>query len=70
MAYNDSAAADLYSAVYDSGGCLDQLTNCYETGTNAACAAADNFCLNYVENLFDGVTGRDEDDIRELEPDP
>lgn len=68
--YNNSAASDLYSTVYGSGGCVDQLENCVATGTNSVCAAADNFCLNYVENFYDEVTGRDEDDIRELEPDP
>ncbi len=69
MPYNASAASELYSTVYGSGGCLDQLKNCYATETNSTCASADNFCLNYVENFFDEVTGRDEDDIREIEPD-
>ena len=68
--YNDSAASALYSTVYGSGGCVEQLNNCVNTGTNAVCAAADNFCLLNVENFYDQVTGRDEDDIRELEPDP
>ena len=69
MPYNDSAASTLYSTVYGPGGCVDQLENCISSGTNSVCAAADNFCLNYVENFYDEVTGRDEDDIRELEPD-
>ena len=70
MPYNDSVAAALYSTVYGSGGCVDQLQNCLASQANAVCVAADNFCLNYVEDLYDMVTGRDEDDIRELEPDP
>ncbi|KAM0805136.1 putative carboxypeptidase 2 [Usnea florida] len=67
--YNDSAASELYSLVYGSGACVDQLENCAATGTNSVCAAADNYCLQ-VEGFFDTITGRDEDDIRELEPDP
>lgn len=67
--YNSSAASGLFSTIYGSGGCIDQLKNCVATGTNAVCAAADYFCLNYVENFYDVVTGRDEDDIREFQPD-
>lgn len=70
MPYNNSVASFLYSTVYGSGGCVDQLEHCYATGTNSVCAAADFFCLNYVENLYDELTGRDENDIRELAPDP
>ena len=67
--YNDSAASELYSLVYGSAGCVEQLENCAASGTNSVCAAADNYCLQ-VENFYDTITGRDEDDIRQLEPDP
>ena len=70
MPYNNSAASELYNTVYGSGGCVDQLQSCKAIGTNIICADADNYCLNYVENFYDEITGRDEDDIRELEPDP
>ena len=68
--YNTSVASELYSFVYESGGCVDQLQNCVATGTNSICSAADSFCLRYVENFYDAFTGRDEDDIRQLAPDP
>ena len=67
--YNESVASELYSLLYGSGGCVDQLENCVATGTNSDCAAADNYCLQ-VENFYDAITGRDEYDIRELGPDP
>ncbi len=70
MPYNSSEAAELYTFVYGSGGCVEQLENCVASGSNSVCLAADNFCLRYVENFFDVLTGRDEDDIRELQPDP
>lgn len=68
--YNDSAASALYSAVYGSGGCVEQLQNCVASKTDSVCAAADTFCLDHVENFYDAATGRDEDDVREPEPDP
>lgn len=70
MPYNSSLASALYSLVYGSGGCVDLLQDCVVSRTNSVCSTADNFCLKYVENFYDVFTGRDEDDIRELEPDP
>ena len=70
MPYSSTNADLLYANVYNDGGCLDQLNNCATSGTNAICAAADQFCLQYVEDFYDAVTSRDEDDIRELAPDP
>ena len=67
--YNDSAASELYYLVYGAGGCVDKLEYCVATGKDSDCAPADNFCLQ-VENFYDTITGRDEDDIRQLEPDP
>ena len=34
------------------------------------CSAADNYCAENVESIYDDVLNRDEYDIRELEPDP
>ena len=43
---------------------------CTATGSNMVCSAADNYCAENVESIYDTVLGRDEYDIRELSPDP
>ena len=70
MPYSSTNADRLYANLYHDGGCVDQLNSCAASGNNSICAAADYFCLQYVENFFDAATSRDEDDIRELAPDP
>ena len=70
MPYSSTNADRLYANVYDDGGCIDQLNNCATSGSNSTCAAADHFCLQYVEEFYDVATYRDEDDIREPAPDP
>ena len=70
MPYSSANADRLYANVYHDGGCIDQLNDCATSGTNSICAAADFFCLKYVENFYDAATSRDENDIRELAPDP
>ena len=46
------------------------VTDCAATGSNDICSAADNYCADNVESIYDEVLNRDEYDIRELEPDP
>ena len=70
LPFNASTQAQLYNNLYGPGNCVDQIKDCYATGTNQVCSAADNFCLNQVESVYDIVLGRDEYDIRELVPDP
>lgn len=60
----------MYNAMYGPGNCADQIKQCYQTGRDDVCSAADNFCYNEVEDLYDTVLGRDEYDVRELTPDP
>ena len=59
-----------YNNLYGPGNCYDQTVDCYNRGINEICSAADNFCYQQVENLYDIYLGRDEYDFRELEPDP
>ncbi|KAF7190154.1 Carboxypeptidase S1-like B [Pseudocercospora fuligena] len=69
--FNATTQAQMENALYGEGNCLDQLYACnYGPGTDGICSAADNFCYDEVEYIFDTVTGRDEYDIRELTPDP
>ncbi|KXT14708.1 hypothetical protein AC579_6412 [Pseudocercospora musae] len=69
--FNATTQAQMENALYGEGNCLDQLHACnYGPGTDGICSAADNFCYDEVEYIFDTVTGRDEYDIRELTPDP
>ncbi|KAJ5120601.1 Peptidase S10 serine carboxypeptidase [Penicillium bovifimosum] len=68
--YNESVQAEWYNNLYGEGNCVDQTRQCYATGRNDICAAADNFCASKVESLFDIYSGRDEYDVRELTPDP
>lgn len=44
--------------------------DCYTSGIDEICTAADEWCANYVEEVLDNVANRDEYDIRELQPDP
>ena len=68
--YNASIQAQLYNNLFGTGNCVDQIEDCYTIGTNAVCSAADSFCANLVEAVYDNVLNRDEYDIRELMPDP
>ena len=70
MPYSSTNADRLYANLYDDDGCVDQLNNCATSGIDSICAAADHFCLQYIENFFDAATSRDEYDIRQLAPDP
>ena len=46
------------------------VNECAATGNNDICSAADNYCADNVESIYDEVLNRDEYDIRELVPDP
>ncbi|KAK0625088.1 Alpha/Beta hydrolase protein [Bombardia bombarda] len=69
--YTPAQEAIVYNSLYGKGNCLDRLASCKaQTGNNAACSAADNFCASQVEFPYDNFLGRDEYDMRELDPDP
>ncbi|KAH8666912.1 Alpha/Beta hydrolase protein [Xylariales sp. PMI_506] len=68
--YSDEVKELWYNNLYGEGNCVDQTLECYATGSNDICSAADDFCADEVENLFDLYSGRDEYDMRELTPDP
>ncbi|KAJ5620866.1 hypothetical protein N7510_004850 [Penicillium lagena] len=68
--YNASVKAEWYNNLYGEGNCVDQTLQCYATGRDDICSAADNFCADKVESLYDNYSGRDEYDVRELTPDP
>ncbi|KAJ5677000.1 Peptidase S10 serine carboxypeptidase [Penicillium maclennaniae] len=68
--YNASVKAEWYNNLYGEGNCVDRTLECYATGRNDICAAADNFCASTVESMYDIYSGRDEYDMRELTPDP
>ena len=67
--FNKKTEQRMYNAFWGPGNCVDQLRDCNVRKIDEVCSAADNFCYA-VESIFDSVTGRDEYDIRELEPDP
>jgi L-asparaginase/archaeal Glu-tRNAGln amidotransferase subunit D len=62
--------AEWYNNLYGKGNCVDQTLECYATGRSDICEAADNFCYQTVESMYDTYSGRDEYDMRELTPDP
>jgi carboxypeptidase C (cathepsin A) len=68
--FNETIKEQMYNSMYGAGNCLDQLNDCASSGINEICSAADNFCYQEVENVFDVVLNRDEYDMRELNPDP
>ncbi|KAG8160018.1 hypothetical protein KVR01_010655 [Diaporthe batatas] len=68
--FNDTIAEMMYNAMYGKGNCYDQTVECNTNGVDEICKAADNFCASEVEFLLDTFSGRDEYDIRQLQPDP
>lgn len=68
--FNASIQSLFYNNLYGPGNCVDQIKDCYARGINEICSAADSFCANNVESLYDIYLGRDEYDMRELTPDP
>ena len=71
ITFNNSVTKQkMYNAMYGEGNCYDMTVKCYNTGRNDVCAAADNFCYQEVEYVWDKYLGRDEYDSRELTPDP
>ncbi|KAI9654355.1 MAG: hypothetical protein M1821_006671 [Bathelium mastoideum] len=68
--YNESTKAQLWNAIYGAGNCYDRLKDCDSRSIDDACQEASRFCAYKVESLLDDVPGRDEYDIRELNPDP
>ncbi|KAF2860513.1 alpha/beta-hydrolase [Piedraia hortae CBS 480.64] len=67
--FNKSIEQQMFNALYGKGNCRDMTADCYATGTDEVCSAADTFCANEVESLLDNI-GRDEYDIRYLTPHP
>lgn len=68
--FNQSISNMMYNALYGEGNCVDMTLDCNARGINEICSAADNFCADEVESVYDTYAGRDEYDSRELEPDP
>ncbi|WFD27244.1 carboxypeptidase D [Malassezia nana] len=68
--FNKMQEKKLYDALYGDGNCLDQLHDCYHTGSNKVCRKADSNCARDVEQFLYLFARRDEYDIRELYPDP
>jgi hypothetical protein len=58
--FNKTVQHEMYNNLYGPGNCIDQINLCTSTGRNDVCSIADSFCANYVEGVFDVVTGRDE----------
>jgi carboxypeptidase D len=67
--FNQSVKDQMYNNLYGAGNCVDQTNDCYARGIDEICSAADNFCFEEVENLYDIYLNRDEYDVRELMPD-
>ena len=68
--YDKTQENKLYNSIYGAGKCVDQLKDCYHTGSNKVCRKADNYCARNVEQYLNLLVRRDEYDIREMEPDP
>ncbi|EXJ94927.1 carboxypeptidase D [Capronia coronata CBS 617.96] len=67
---NQSVKNQFYNNLYGPGNCYDQTVDCNTHGINEICSAADNFCYEEVENLYDIYLERDEYDFRYLTPNP
>lgn len=58
----------MYNGMYGEGNCYDMTVECRTTGRDDICSLADAFCYAEVEYVWDQSTGRDEYDVRELDP--
>ncbi|PAV19042.1 serine carboxypeptidase [Pyrrhoderma noxium] len=45
---SDSVIRRANNSLYESGGCLDQITSCYDTGSTSTCSRAQSFCNDNV----------------------
>ncbi|KIY00515.1 uncharacterized protein Z520_04200 [Fonsecaea multimorphosa CBS 102226] len=68
--FNQSIKTQMYNNLYGPGNCYDQTVDCNTHGTNEICTAADNFCLQQVESIYDIYLNRDEYDVRYIMPNP
>ncbi|WFD23863.1 carboxypeptidase D [Malassezia equina] len=68
--FNKVQEEKLYDALYGKGKCIDQIKDCYRTGSNKICRKADNNCARNVEQFLYLFARRDDYDIREINPDP
>ncbi|OAP58347.1 hypothetical protein AYL99_07437 [Fonsecaea erecta] len=68
--FNQSIKNQMYNNLYGPGNCYDQTVDCYARGVNEICTAADDFCAENVENLYDVYLNRDEYDVRYIMPNP
>ena len=68
--FNKTIEDLMYNNMYGPGNCLDLVKDCNERGIDEVCAYADPYCALEVESIYDNYAGRDEYDMRELEPDP
>lgn len=59
-----------YLNLYGKGNCYDQTLDCNTRKIDSICTAADNFCYEQVENLYDIYLERDEYDFRYMMPNP
>lgn len=72
--YTPALQAQLEKNLYGAGGCQAQQAACNAVpppaDINNICAAADTFCVAEVEQFFDDNAKRNEEDMRQLAPDP
>ncbi|KIX05720.1 uncharacterized protein Z518_03692 [Rhinocladiella mackenziei CBS 650.93] len=68
--FNQSVKDQMYNNLYGAGNCYEQTVDCNTRGINEICSAADNFCYQQVEYLYDIYLERDEYDFRYLTPNP
>ncbi|KIW24657.1 uncharacterized protein PV07_10361 [Cladophialophora immunda] len=68
--FNQTIKDQMYNNLYGPGNCYDQTVDCNTRQIDEVCTAADNFCYQQVENLYDIYLNRDEYDVRYLMPDP
>ncbi|KAK1979188.1 Alpha/Beta hydrolase protein [Colletotrichum cereale] len=70
MPFNDTLQKQLFTNMFGSGGCQDRQTACNSKPADKICAEADAFCTENVEEFWDTHSGRSENDIRLLSPEP
>ncbi|RMD41786.1 hypothetical protein DV735_g3305, partial [Chaetothyriales sp. CBS 134920] len=68
--FNASIKEQFYNNLYGPGNCIDQTIACNQNGISGVCSISDNWCAQSTQSLWDIYSGRDEYDIRYLQPSP
>ncbi|GKT44242.1 carboxypeptidase S1 B [Colletotrichum spaethianum] len=70
LPFNETLQQQLFTNMFGSSGCQGRQAACNTSPTDKVCADAEAFCIEAVEEFWDTHSGRSQNDIRLLNPEP